>query len=570
MDDKSAIIPVTGKRKVDKDVTSKKEEIDEEEQKVVKKMKILGKVKKDVTEESKDKKIVADEAEGGKKKKKARKIVADEAEGGKKKKKASEDKKIVADEAEGGKKKKKARYKSLSEEVKICVGEGYGSENYTVGGGGAWIGVDRLAAEVEVSERGIQKSRSFHFRKMFDINPVRQGQNFVHENGNGREAMDEKIQSRNEGAAAAALIGTVLESIVPVSPLKKDGAASGISKKDKQVSTDMELMKERFSKLLLGEDMSGGGKGVSSALALSNAITNLAVLLDSKSESYCEPMSVERKARWKKEIDWLLSVTDYIVEFVPSQQKSKDGTNMEIMVTQQRRDLLLNIPALRKLDVMLLGILDNFVEEQEFKYVSRDADESEKGIQRNDKWWLPTVKVPPNGLSEESRQFLQKQKEAVNQVLKASMAINAQILSDMEIPDNYIESLPKNGRASLGESIYKSITVEFLIIAIPFDHGLVIEHKDVGLSILESYSRVLESLANTVMSRIQDVLYADSLAQDPSLAVVTWKQSMDSIPSPTLSSFPSPSEEAEKLSSAAETPTSMTLSDFMGWNLEPP
>lgn len=36
------------------------------------------------------------------------------------------------------------------------------------------------------------------------------------------------------------------------------------------------MIKERFSKLLLGEDMSGGGKGVSSALALSNAITNLA------------------------------------------------------------------------------------------------------------------------------------------------------------------------------------------------------------------------------------------------------------------------------------------------------
>lgn len=36
------------------------------------------------------------------------------------------------------------------------------------------------------------------------------------------------------------------------------------------------MMKDRFTKLLLGEDMSGGGKGVSSALALSNAITNLA------------------------------------------------------------------------------------------------------------------------------------------------------------------------------------------------------------------------------------------------------------------------------------------------------
>ena len=44
---------------------------------------------------------------------------------------------------------------------------------------------------------------------------------------------------------------------------------------------DMDLMKERFAKLLLGEDMSGGGRGVSSALALSNAITNLAGKFDS-------------------------------------------------------------------------------------------------------------------------------------------------------------------------------------------------------------------------------------------------------------------------------------------------
>lgn len=42
------------------------------------------------------------------------------------------------------------------------------------------------------------------------------------------------------------------------------------------INSEMEQMKERFAKLLLGEDMSGGGKGVSSALALSNAFTNLA------------------------------------------------------------------------------------------------------------------------------------------------------------------------------------------------------------------------------------------------------------------------------------------------------
>lgn len=35
------------------------------------------------------------------------------------------------------------------------------------------------------------------------------------------------------------------------------------------------MMKERFAKLLLGEDMSGSGKGVSTAVTVSNAITNL-------------------------------------------------------------------------------------------------------------------------------------------------------------------------------------------------------------------------------------------------------------------------------------------------------
>lgn len=41
------------------------------------------------------------------------------------------------------------------------------------------------------------------------------------------------------------------------------------------ISTEVEMMKEKFAKLLLGEDMSGRGKGVCTALALSNAITNL-------------------------------------------------------------------------------------------------------------------------------------------------------------------------------------------------------------------------------------------------------------------------------------------------------
>ncbi|XP_051114320.1 rho guanine nucleotide exchange factor 8-like [Andrographis paniculata] len=419
------------------------------------------------------------------------------------------------------------------------------------------------------------------------------------------------------------------------------------SAEDKRLLAEMEMMKEKFAKLLLGEDMSGGGKGVSSALALSNAITNLAASVFGE-QSKLEPMSPERKARWKREIGWLLSVTDYIVEFVPSQQKQKDGSSMEVMTTQQRRDLLMNIPALRKLDAMLVDTLDNFKGQHEFWYASKNASDSEKGVQRDDvKWWLPTIKVPPNGLSEETRQFILKQKESVNQVQKASMAINAQILSDMDIPESYIESLPKNGKSSLGESIYKNITDDvfdphqFLsTMDLSSEHKvldlknrieasvviwkrklhykdskaswglalssekrelfeeraetilLLLKHqfpglpqssleitkiqynKDVGLSSLESYSRVLETLGNTVLSRIEDVLYADKMARDPSLAAEPPShQAVESLPLPSkLNAYPNPEENnSDKLDSSAETPTSsMTLSDFMGWNLEPP
>ncbi|XP_008775803.3 rho guanine nucleotide exchange factor 8-like [Phoenix dactylifera] len=404
--------------------------------------------------------------------------------------------------------------------------------------------------------------------------------------------------------------------------------------------SDMELMKERFAKLLLGEDMSGGGKGVSSALALSNAITNLAASVFGE-QRRLEPMSAERKARWHREIDWLLSVTDHIVEFVPSKQISKDGSHMEIMVTQERRDLYFNIPALRKLDAMLIGYLDNFKDQDEFWYVSRDADESEKGNtgRKDDKWWLPTVKVPPNGLSEVTTRWLVYQKESVNQVLKAAMAINAQVLTEMEVPEVHIESLPKNGRSSLGDAIYKSITVEvfnpeeFLAsMDLATEHGVLdlknrIEasiiiwkrkmhnkdgksswgstissekreqfeeraetilhlikqrfpgipqsaldiskiqyNRDFGQAVLESYSRVLESLAFTVMSQIEDVLYADSVARDPSHKDSNRKHSWSDSDTTGMVKKLDPKEELEKLK---EAPTSMTLSDFMGWHFDP-
>lgn len=388
--------------------------------------------------------------------------------------------------------------------------------------------------------------------------------------------------------------------------------------------SDIEVIKEKFGKLLLGEDMSGSGKGVPSALALSNAITNLAAAVFGEQRKL-EPMAPDRKARWKKEVGWLLSVADQIVEFVAKKQVLDNGVEMEVMGTQQRRDLQSNIPALRKIDAMLLDYLDAFKDRTDFWYVKRDScsdAEKEESNTSEEKWWIPIVKVPPNGLAPASRGWIQHQKELVNQVLKAAMAINANCLMEMAIPESYLESLPKNGRASLGDALYRIITdVEFdpddflstvdltsehkildlkdrieasviiwnrkvhnkdgksawgsavsqekreqfeeraqtllLIIkhrypGIPqssLDIAKIQENRDVGFALLESYSRVLESLAFNVMSRIEDVIVADNVARE--------KAKKDA-PAGS-SSEPAPQQ-------VPDGPDSMTLLDFMGWN----
>ncbi|XP_021741505.1 rho guanine nucleotide exchange factor 8-like [Chenopodium quinoa] len=456
--------------------------------------------------------------------------------------------------------------------------------------------------------RSFERSRSssFNFRRMFDLKSY-SSDSSSHPSTESKSPMEvfqpvgsPMISSPNHKAFASCVTKDV-----------------GVVKNTAKTLSDIELMKERFAKLLLGEDMSGGGKGVSSALALSNAITNLSASVFGDSKKL-EPMPADLKARWRKEVDWLLSVTDHIVELVPSKQQAADGSSMEIMVTKQRSDLLVNIPALRKLDAMLLDCLDNFRGQTEFTYVDfKDANDAEKASSRdNDKWWIPTVKIPTGGLSIETKKWIQQQKDAVNQVLKAAMAINAQVLSEMEIPESYIESLPKNGRASLGDIIYKSITDEYfdpdgllssmdltsehkvldlknrieasIVIwkrkmiqkdgksswssAISMEKRelfeeraetllLILKHhfpglpqstldiskiqynKDVGHAVLESYSRVLESLAAAILNRVDDVIYADALAAKASGG-----------------------ESDENLSPG--TPASMTLLDFMGWNVD--
>ncbi|KAG5239903.1 hypothetical protein OIU76_013299 [Salix suchowensis] len=369
--------------------------------------------------------------------------------------------------------------------------------------------------------------------------------------------------------------------------------------------SEIDVMKERFAKLLLGEDMSGSGKGVCTALAISNSITNLCGTIYGQLWRL-EPLPEEKKSMWRREMELFLCVGDHIVELIPSWQTFPDGSKLEVMTCRPRSDLFINLPALRKLDNMLLEVLDSF-SDTEFWYVDQgivtpDGDGStsfRKTMQRQEeKWWLPVPRVPAGGLSDDTRKKLHHTRECTNQILKAVMAINNVTLAEMDVPDSYLEALPKNGRACLGDLVYRYITsdqfsaeclldcldlssehvaleianrvessiyvwrrrahsrpppnpnrsttksswemvkdlmvdgdkrellaerAESLLLSLKqrfptltqttLDTSKIQFNKDVGKSILESYSRVLESLAFNIVARIDDLVYVDDLTK---------------------------------------------------------
>ena len=83
--------------------------------------------------------------------------------------------------------------------------------------------------------------------------------------------------------------------------------------------------------------------------------------------------------------------------------------------------------------------------------------------------------------------------------------------------------------------------------------------KDVGQAVLESYSRILESLAFTVLSRIEDVLHADFIAQNPGQASCKSNPLKDDIQPTSVISSPRYD---------VETTNPMTLSDLLTWSLD--
>lgn len=221
--------------------------------------------------------------------------------------------------------------------------------------------------------------------------------------------------------------------------------------------SDVEAMKEKFAKLLLGEDVTGGRKGIPSALAISNAITNLAASVFGELWKL-EPLSEERRAKWRKEMDWLLSPANYMVELVPAKQSGANGQNFEIMTPKARTDVHINLPALQKIDSMLIEFLDSMVGTEYWYAEGNSRKEGRNGRERQRKrWWLPSPRVPAGGLSETARKKLVSQGNMVHQVFKAAKSINENVLLEMPVPKDIQDALPKSGRACLGEELYKVI-----------------------------------------------------------------------------------------------------------------
>ncbi|PON68590.1 PRONE domain containing protein [Parasponia andersonii] len=225
--------------------------------------------------------------------------------------------------------------------------------------------------------------------------------------------------------------------------------------------SEVESMKEKFANLLLGEDITGGCKGLTSALALSNSITNLAATVFGELWKL-EPLPDERKSMWQREMGWFLCPTKYIVELVPAKQNGANGRMLEIMTPKARADIHMNLPALQKLDSMLIETLDSMVS-TEFWYAeggSRAEGRNQGAPKSSKRWWLPTPQVPESGLSDSARKKLINHGRVVHQVFKAARSINQSVLLEMPVPTMIRDAIPKSGKASLSEDLYKVLTAE--------------------------------------------------------------------------------------------------------------
>ncbi|KAL0721020.1 hypothetical protein Bca4012_035619 [Brassica carinata] len=278
-------------------------------------------------------------------------------------------------------------------------------------------------------------------------------------------------------------------------------------------SSDVEAMKEKFSKLLLGEDVTGGCKGVQTALALSSSITHLATSVFGELWKL-EPLSEDNKQRWRREMDWVLSPCNHMIELVPSKLDGENGTSLEIMTPKPRADIHMNLPALRKLDSMLIETLDSMVN-TEFWYseVGRRAEGKNKISRESRRWWLPSPNVPKPGLSSLGRKNLLEKGNVVYQTFKAAKSINEEVLLEMPVPTIIKDAFPKSGKTSLGDELFRMLASEstsvdeiFLSLRLRTEHAALETLNRLESAIYAWKERITEQTSSSKWSLVRDSL----------------------------------------------------------------
>uniref|UniRef100_M4CM84 PRONE domain-containing protein n=1 Tax=Brassica campestris TaxID=3711 RepID=M4CM84_BRACM len=245
-------------------------------------------------------------------------------------------------------------------------------------------------------------------------------------------------------------------------------------------SSDVEAMKEKFSKLLLGGDLTGGRKGVQTALALSNAISHLANSVFGELWKL-EPLSEDNKQRWRREMDWLLSPCSHMIELVPSKLDDKNGRSLESGKTSLGDELFRMLAS-----------------------ESASVDEIFVSLRlRTEHSALETVNRLEAAIYAWKEKFTEQRSSGKWSLVRDSLSE----ITRIEPLINKAERL--NGQI---KSKYSNLPHSFLD-ATKIQYG-----KDIGHAILEAYSRILASLAFRILSRIREILQEDALSNPSSPA----------------------------------------------------
>ncbi|GKA02038.1 Rop guanine nucleotide exchange factor 14-like protein [Tanacetum coccineum] len=274
--------------------------------------------------------------------------------------------------------------------------------------------------------------------------------------------------------------------------------------------SDVEVMKEKFAKLLLGEDTTGGRNGVSAALALSNAITNLA----------------GEKEQVGKRDGLVLSPTNYMVQLIPAKQCGADGRTLEASSY--------NGPPKSSCDSSeppssAKETLDSMTE-TEFWYEEGGsrAEGRSSNLKQSKRWWLPMPQVPIGGLSDNERKKLLNQARLSG---KASLGedqyriVNRPLLTLLfcRSPDLKVRkpcALDAINRLETAIHAWKKKIEQHDNGQSPARTSWSFKDPDVAHAIIEAYSRVLGNLAFSILTRIGDVSQEDILS-DPDSPMAT-------------------------------------------------